>query len=313
MNRFDVAGLRVFERGWLSSNNVLFDGGKDGESLLVDTGYATHSSQTVALVQHALGGRDLDKIVNTHLHSDHCGGNAALQAAFECAISVPAGEAAKVDAWNEATLTFDATGQQCPRFRRTDSIASGDTLQCGPSEWQAIAAPGHDPESIVLYQPESGLLISADALWENGFGVVFPELEGESGFDDVRATLDSLSRLSVRWVIPGHGSPFEDFHGALGRAYRRLDGYVANPAKHARHAAKVLIKFHLLEVQQEPVAELHLWLGCTRYMHVVRRIDSRADRVACRCHCGRIDRQYIGSLKKGKSPRRETRAFLIIA
>jgi hypothetical protein len=26
------------------------------------------------------------------------------------------------------------------------------------------------------------LLLSADALWENGFGVIFPELDGESGF-----------------------------------------------------------------------------------------------------------------------------------
>jgi len=263
-----MPGLRVFERGWLSSNNVLLDSASTGQSLLVDTGYASHSSQTVALVRHALGDRRLNKIVNTHLHSDHCGGNAALQAAFGCEISVPAGEAAKVDAWNEATLTFDATGQQCPRFRRTDSIAAGDTLRCGSSEWEAIAAPGHDPESIALYEPESGLLISADALWENGFGVVFPELEGESGFDDVRATLDRLSRLPVRWVIPGHGSPFQDFHGALGRAYRRLHGYVADPVKHARHAAKVLIKFHLLEIQEQPVDELRSWLLCTRYMHL---------------------------------------------
>ena len=267
-NQFGVPGLRVFERGWLSSNNVLFDGGNDGQSLLVDTGYASHSAQTVELVRRALGERSLNKIVNTHLHSDHCGGNAALQAAFACEITVPAGEAGKIDAWSEATLTFDATGQNCPRFRRTGSIAAGDTLQCGPFQWEAIAAPGHDPESLVLYQPESGLLISADALWENGFGVVFPELEGENGFDDVRATLDRLSQLSVRWVIPGHGSPFQDFHGALDRAYCRLDGFVADPLKHARHAAKVLIKFRILEIQQQPIDEFHRWLACMRYMRL---------------------------------------------
>src|SRR5207237_217473 len=73
--------LRVFERGWLSSNNVLFLGRE--ETALVDSGYATHAEQTVALVTHALGGRTLDRLVNTHLHSDHCGGNAALQATFQ--------------------------------------------------------------------------------------------------------------------------------------------------------------------------------------------------------------------------------------
>ena len=61
------ASLRVFERGWLSSNNVLLV--DDTRTALVDTGYATHAAQTVALVRHALGARPLDLIVNTHLHS----------------------------------------------------------------------------------------------------------------------------------------------------------------------------------------------------------------------------------------------------
>jgi glyoxylase-like metal-dependent hydrolase (beta-lactamase superfamily II) len=70
------ASMRVFERGWLSANNILFIG-RD-ETTLVDTGYVTHAAQTLALVRHALGARGLDRIVNTHLHSDHCGANAML-------------------------------------------------------------------------------------------------------------------------------------------------------------------------------------------------------------------------------------------
>ena len=45
-------GMRVLERGWLSSNNVLFIGSRS--TALVDSGYATHAAQTVALVP--LGG-----------------------------------------------------------------------------------------------------------------------------------------------------------------------------------------------------------------------------------------------------------------
>lgn len=265
---FQSAGLHVFERGWLSSNNVLFIDPVHGDSTLIDTGYATHADQTVALLRHALGGRSLTRIVNTHLHSDHCGGNAALQAAFDCAITIPAGEADKVDAWDEDALTYRATGQQCPRFRRGSVLAAGDELVLGPLRWQVIAVPGHDPESLALHQPDLQLLISADALWENGFGVVFPELEGERAFDDVRTTLDRLAALHVRWVIPGHGAPFQDFHGALARAHKRLDGFIADPAKHAQHAAKVLIKFHLLEVQQQSVDALSDWLAGTRFMRL---------------------------------------------
>jgi glyoxylase-like metal-dependent hydrolase (beta-lactamase superfamily II) len=265
---FEEAGITVFERGWLSSNNVLLASAAADEAVLIDSGYASHADQTLALIRNALKGRPLDRIVNTHLHSDHCGGNHALQEAFDCAIDVPSGEIAKVDAWDEDALTYRATGQRCPRFQRTGSIGAGDELLHGRCRWRVLAAPGHDPESVVLYEPSLELLISADALWANGFGVVFPELVGEPGFDDVRRTLEMLATLRVRWVIPGHGEPFDDFGPALTRAFKRLSSLSADPAKHARHAAKVLIKFHLLEVQSCSVDELNRWLDQVPYVGI---------------------------------------------
>ena len=71
--------LLVLERGWLSANNILcFDGDR---ATLVDSGYVTHAAQTVDLVAQALAGRQLERVINTHSHSDHIGGNAALKAA----------------------------------------------------------------------------------------------------------------------------------------------------------------------------------------------------------------------------------------
>ncbi len=43
-----------------------------------------------------------------------------------------------------------------------------------------------------------------DALWENGFGVIFPELEGESGFAEQAAVLERIAELDAHVVIPGH-------------------------------------------------------------------------------------------------------------
>jgi len=283
--RFKEAGITVFERGWLSSNNVLLASGSADETILIDTGYASHADQTLTLVRSVLRARPLDRIVNTHLHSDHCGGNHVLQQAFGCAIDVPSGEAGKVDAWDENALTYRATGQRCPRFRRTGLISTGDELACGHSRWQVLAAPGHDPESVVLYEPDLQILISADALWGNGFGVVFPELAGEPGFEDVQRTLEMLSGLRVRHVIPGHGAPFEDFEPALERAFKRLRSLSADPAKHARHAAKVLIKFHLLEVQSCSFDELDRWLDQVPHIETMHRAhfadcEMRAWRIA---------------------------------
>lgn len=267
VGRFEQAGLTLFERGWLSCNNMLFVDGPD--SVLVDTGYASHAEQTVALVRQALRGTPLRRVVNTHLHSDHCGGNQALQRAFACKVDVPAGEAAKVDNWDDGSLSYRDTGQRCPRFVRDGVVCDGDTVQLGPLVWEVIAAPGHDPESIVLYQPELKLLLSADALWENGFGVVFPEIEGEAAFGDVATTLDRIERLSIDLVVPGHGAPFGDVPEAVARARARLDGFVRSPERHALHAAKVLLKFHLLEHQSRPWELLRAWIEGTRYMRLL--------------------------------------------
>ena len=54
-------GIRVFERGWLSANNVLLIDGDD--TVLVDTGYVSHAQQTVALVEAALDGKPLKRLI----------------------------------------------------------------------------------------------------------------------------------------------------------------------------------------------------------------------------------------------------------
>jgi glyoxylase-like metal-dependent hydrolase (beta-lactamase superfamily II) len=244
--------IHVFERGWLSSNNVLLLGRQD--AALIDSGYVTHQHQTLELVRHALHGRHLDRLYNTHLHSDHCGGNAALQAHFGCDTFIPEAEADKVQRWDEDALSFKATGQQCERFTIDGVVTPGETLVMGDLEWQVLGAPGHHAHSVIYYCPQEKVLVSADALWQNGFGVIFPELEDDGGFEEAGATLDLIAGLDVKTVIPGHGAVFDDVQAALTRARRRLDFLSADPKRNAEYAVKVLLKFLLLERQSMPVS-----------------------------------------------------------
>jgi glyoxylase-like metal-dependent hydrolase (beta-lactamase superfamily II) len=266
-------GLTVLERGWLSSNNVLLHGARDGEgATLVDAGHVNHAAQTVALVRQALADERLNAVVNTHLHSDHCGGNAALQRAFGARIVIPPGQAAEVAAWDEAALGYATTHQRCERYAADALLSPGDVFAVGARRWRALAAPGHDPHALMLFDEAAGLLISADALWEDGFGIVFPELDGDSeiAFAAVGATLDAIERLDARAVIPGHGAPFEDVPAALARARSRLDAWQREPARHVRHAARVLLKYHAMEVQAQPLADWRRWCETTpmlRGMH----------------------------------------------
>lgn len=269
--------VTVLERGWLSSNNVLLHGRGDGEpATLVDASHCLHAGQTVELVRHALRPDErLATVVNTHLHSDHCGGNAALQRAFGARLVIPPGEADAVARWDEDALSYRATGQRIERFAHDTLLRPGESFSVGTRTWTALAAPGHDPHSLLLFEDRDGLLISADALWANGFGVVFPELDCGQAFDDVAAVLDEIERLAPRVVIPGHGAPFADVPDALGRARARLDAFRADPAKHARHGAKVLIKYHLLEERQQPLPALLAWWSATP---LARRVWQRLGR-----------------------------------
>lgn len=264
-----LQGLTVLERGWLSCNNVLLHGTPSNPgAVLVDSAHVTHAAQTLALVQHALQGRpwgedELREVVNTHLHSDHCGGNAALQRVYGCPVRIPPGSWAAAQAWDEARLSYRPTGQRCERFTPSAPVQPGQTLQAGSRSWQVLAAPGHDPDSVIFFDAQQGVLISADALWQNGFGVVFPELDGEAAFDDVARVLDLIERLDARLVIPGHGAAFTDVADALARARKRLAGFCAAPERHAWHATKVLMKFHLLEEQQQNQEALLQWFYAT--------------------------------------------------
>lgn len=265
------AGVQVLERGWLSSNSILLGGDPRG-TVLVDTGYCTHANQTVSLLAQSLASSasTLRLIVNTHLHSDHCGGNARLLELHPCPVWIPPGDYVHIDNWDEERLSFKLTGQQCPRFKPTAALQPGSVLEQAGLGWEVHAAPGHDPHAVLLFEPISKTLISADALWEHGFGIVFPEIAGEPGFEDVEASLDLIERLSPAIVIPGHGPVFTDVSRAMTEARQKLAFFRKNPDLHARHAAKALIVFHMLEVGQQSRSDLSEWLQKTpihRQMH----------------------------------------------
>ena len=268
------AGVQVFERGWLSSNTVVFPGAIDA---VVDTGYVAHAELGAELVRRALGARSLARIVNTHLHSDHCGGNALLQRLYPQARTlVPAPSAEAALHWDVHRLSFDATGQRCERFRVDRAYDDGDEVMLGDLRFVARAARGHDPHMFVLWCPEERLLLSSDALWEDGFGVVFPELMGEPGFADQRATLDMIAGLGAACAVPGHGAPFGDVDAALERAYGRLAYLAGDPERNARHAVKVLVKFLLLDEKRIALDDLrrrcatipHLQETNRRFLHL---------------------------------------------
>jgi glyoxylase-like metal-dependent hydrolase (beta-lactamase superfamily II) len=248
--------MHVFVRDWLSANQIVLRSREGG--VVIDSGYGKHAPLTLALVASRMGldGEPLTKLVNTHCHSDHMGGNAALRRAYGCPIAVPAGEAPLVARWDQQALLLDYADQRAERFAVDEILQAGSTQVWGDLEWQLLAAPGHDMAALVFFNDEHRILISGDALWQNGYGFVMPPDIDAAAPPATRATLEMIAGLDARYVIPGHGEPFTDVAAALERALRRTAAFEADPLRLARHALKVVLVFALLDQERLPLAAM---------------------------------------------------------
>ena len=242
--------LHFIQRDWLSCNQILLRDGEvagSGTFTVIDTGYVKHQALTLQIVEHLIGDGQLKRIINTHLHSDHCGGNALLAKATACEIVIPQASWADVLTWDAEALSFKDLGQECPRFHAHATLAPGDVFESGGLSWEVFASAGHDPKSFIYFCHDERLLISADALWENGFGILFPELHGDSGFLEQERVLNLIELLNPRLVMPGHGAMFSDLSAALARSRSRLAAFREKPDRNPRNALKALVKYLLLD------------------------------------------------------------------
>jgi glyoxylase-like metal-dependent hydrolase (beta-lactamase superfamily II) len=274
------ASVRPIVRGWLNCNQVVLLA--PGDNVLVDSGYCTHREQTLERLAgpEGLDGEPLERLVNTHCHSDHMGGNAAVAAAHGCRVTIPAGEVKHVVPWTPQSVWMAQFDQKADPFHFDDTLRPGDLFEGGGLEWHAHAAPGHDMDALMFFEPRHRILISGDALWENGMGFVWPEEGANPYIDAAHEALSAIEQLAPALVIPGHGAPFADARGAIARVRAKLAAFARDPAKNARHVVKVMFVFALLDRQSMAVAEVAGYLDripCYRQMS--RRflgLDARA-------------------------------------
>jgi len=254
------ASVRVLVRGWLNSNSVVLF--QPGDNVVVDSGYCTHREETLAMLASRFGldRQPLERLVNTHCHSDHMGGNAALASAHGCRITIPAGEAKHVEPWTPQSVWMRQFDQRADPFHFDDTIAAGETFEGGGFEWEAHAAPGHDMDALMFFEPVNRILISGDALWRDGMGFVWPGEGAGSAIAAARDTLAAIEALQPSIVIPGHGEPFEDVVGSIATVRSKLEAFERAPAKNARHVAKVMFVFALLDRGSMPVADVPAYL-----------------------------------------------------
>jgi len=226
----------VLVRGWLHGNAVLLRGERPA---IIDTGYHTGAEVLFQRIECFVGPvEQLHCIALTHVHSDHCGVVAALQEASDVTVFAHADAAARVEEWTDAGLWLGSSGQELPRFTVDHSLVEGDEMQLGDRTFRVIWTPGHAEGGIAFFDEHDGLLITGDGLWENGFGLLNPWIEGPQVYELAELALSNIAATKARLVIPGHLEPFTDLDAAVGRARSRL----AHLAKHPGSMRRAMLK-----------------------------------------------------------------------
>ncbi len=213
----------------LKELNSYFIEGEE-RNLLIDTGF-NHPACAAALKNgldalHA----DMDRtdLFLTHLHSDHCGLAPVIVSPKSCIyISGTDVKYINDDAflkrhWISNHHQMDASGapadrvaamfdfnpalEYAPESRQVGyvTVEDGDRIDVGECHFRLLAAPGHTPGQLCLWDESQRILISADhVLFDITPNITcWPEVH-----DSLGVYLESLRRfetLNVRLTLPGH-------------------------------------------------------------------------------------------------------------
>jgi len=240
------------ERGYLNANHFAF---RAAAPVLIDTAYKADLPATLRTLAHLnLDLSAVVRIVSTHTHCDHVGGNRAIQQGSGCAVALHPLGRRFMETRDARSPWWSYYGQEADFFDATETLGDNEAIAIGPYRFQVIFTPGHAADGVVLYNREHRLLISSDTLWERDIPVMTLQIEGPQAVKVMQTSLEKISGLEVAQVFPGHGQPFADFRGALARAQSKLARYITDPARIGWDLIKKIMIYTILMKQPVPAA-----------------------------------------------------------
>ncbi|WP_035602901.1 MBL fold metallo-hydrolase [Haloferula sp. BvORR071] len=182
-----------FTGGFVQTNGYLIET-PDGGHVLIDAPMG---------ISQWLAERNVrpQALLLTHQHYDHVEDAAAV-----------AGMGVRIYAWSPYSqdLTLESMVRnwgmpiQVTEYAVDELLEGRDSLEIGGLRLELAHVPGHSPDSVTFYRPESGELFGGDTLFEGSIGRAdLPGGNMAQLVDGIRAKLFVLPE-STR-VFPGHG------------------------------------------------------------------------------------------------------------
>ena len=177
-------------------NSIYIDGKMP---LLIDPGYPQKvGSLFDKMKADGLDPQRIKVVVSTHAHPDHFGGTSAFKDN-----SVKIGISRREERYIEdiGRPMYLQHGAKMPDYRVDFYLKEGD-LHLGKHYFEILLTPGHSPGSLCLYWPRYKALFPGDVIFANGVGRT--DLPG-GNIDELKQSVERLSKLSVELLVPGHG------------------------------------------------------------------------------------------------------------
>ena len=193
----------IFGQGY-DSNIYIITGRK---TTIVDTGTGMHFEQLMSEIREIIDPNEVQQIIITHEHFDHCGGVRKLHDVINHGVSVMAHVDAS-DKIEKGDSDFARMlGGVMPKMPVDVKLKEGDTVEIGDETYGVIHTPGHSPGSMCLYGEKSKTLFSGDTIFSHGSFGRYDFPGGDAGL--LKNSIERLSKLDVEYLYPGHESIVE--------------------------------------------------------------------------------------------------------
>ena len=169
---------------------------------LIDPGNPQYTRHRIGgLKRDGFGAEDINLIINTHSHPDHCGANRAFKDLSGARIALHRAELEHLDLSKEFARYF---GMPLQEFKVDFYLEN--KLTTGTNEFSVLHTPGHSPGSICLYCEKLKLLVCGDLIFERGVGRT--DFPGGS-MEQLKKSIELVSKLDLEYLLPGHGNIIE--------------------------------------------------------------------------------------------------------
>ena len=153
-------------------------------AVVIDVALSADSNLDGIIEQaEAMGAKKIEKILLTHIHSDHCGGALALRKRCGAKLGIHRSRAGYL-------------GGEDFQYGDNDRVAFDG------GELNVLHTPGHESGHCCFYESSDKVLFSGDNILGYGTAVIRPP---DGNMTDYMKSLERLLEFNISLILPGHG------------------------------------------------------------------------------------------------------------